>query len=149
MCFFSSRRRHTSCALVTGVQTCALPIWDGDGHHRAIRKPRGQRKQQGRFAKSRTGMNDQRLAFGGRELTQIDFVFVVASPARAEFVFDLRAFDVARSDLRPEEQSPSTPAGGGAGLRDPSGLPYRLEIGIESPRTDDHTSELQSLMSTS
>src|SRR3546814_3916514 len=29
MCFFffSSRRRHTRCALVTGVQTCALPIW--------------------------------------------------------------------------------------------------------------------------
>src|SRR3546814_1008981 len=30
-CFFyffcSSRRRHTRCALVTGVQTCALPIW--------------------------------------------------------------------------------------------------------------------------
>src|SRR3546814_2244956 len=23
--FFSSRRRHTRCALVTGVQTCALP----------------------------------------------------------------------------------------------------------------------------
>src|SRR3546814_1327861 len=30
MCFFfSSRRRHTRCALVTGVQTCALPISDG------------------------------------------------------------------------------------------------------------------------
>src|SRR3546814_21125094 len=29
MCFFffSSRRRHTICALVTGVQTCALPIF--------------------------------------------------------------------------------------------------------------------------
>src|SRR3546814_9615001 len=28
--FFSSRRRHTRCALVTGVQTCALPIyWRG------------------------------------------------------------------------------------------------------------------------
>src|SRR3546814_5400677 len=27
--FFSSRRRHTRCALVTGVQTCALPIWHG------------------------------------------------------------------------------------------------------------------------
>src|SRR3546814_15007148 len=27
MFFFSSRRRHTSCALVTGVQTCALPIF--------------------------------------------------------------------------------------------------------------------------
>src|SRR3546814_1870994 len=26
LCFFSSRRRHTRGALVTGVQTCALPI---------------------------------------------------------------------------------------------------------------------------
>src|SRR3546814_4290720 len=25
--FFSSRKRHTRCALVTGVQTCALPIY--------------------------------------------------------------------------------------------------------------------------
>src|SRR3546814_1908240 len=25
--FFSIRRRHTRCALVTGVQTCALPIY--------------------------------------------------------------------------------------------------------------------------
>src|SRR3546814_6975036 len=25
--FFASRRRHTRCALVTGVQTCALPIF--------------------------------------------------------------------------------------------------------------------------
>src|SRR3546814_2726881 len=31
--FFSSRRRHTRCALVTGVQTCALPIaWRILGH---------------------------------------------------------------------------------------------------------------------
>src|SRR3546814_2647411 len=33
--FFSSRRRHTRCALVTGVQTCALPICArnfGEGH---------------------------------------------------------------------------------------------------------------------
>src|SRR3546814_3369932 len=28
--FFSSRRRHTRCALVTGVQTCALPICGPD-----------------------------------------------------------------------------------------------------------------------
>src|SRR3546814_6418306 len=31
--YFSSRRRHTICALVTGVQTCALPILGGS-HHR-------------------------------------------------------------------------------------------------------------------
>src|SRR3546814_16715793 len=39
MFFVSSRRRHTRCALVTGVQTCALPI-----HYQAIsgtRRPRG------------------------------------------------------------------------------------------------------------
>src|SRR3546814_2747560 len=29
---FSSRRRHTRCALVTGVQTCALPIFLLGGH---------------------------------------------------------------------------------------------------------------------
>src|SRR3546814_6160058 len=30
--FFSSRRRHTRCALVTGVQTCALPISATERH---------------------------------------------------------------------------------------------------------------------
>src|SRR3546814_5489821 len=30
--FFSSRRRHTICALVTGVQTCALPIFMAEGY---------------------------------------------------------------------------------------------------------------------
>src|SRR3546814_149757 len=34
--FFSSRRRHTICALVTGVQTCALPI-SGQRHRRCVR----------------------------------------------------------------------------------------------------------------
>src|SRR3546814_15186670 len=29
LCLFSRRRRHTGCALVTGVQTCALPICRG------------------------------------------------------------------------------------------------------------------------
>src|SRR3546814_9154030 len=37
MCFFfSSRRRHTRCALVTGVQTCALPICNSESHLRSI-----------------------------------------------------------------------------------------------------------------
>src|SRR3546814_15942517 len=34
--FFSSRRRHTRCALVTGVQTCALPILIAQEHPRRI-----------------------------------------------------------------------------------------------------------------
>src|SRR3546814_3228974 len=35
--FFSSRRRHTRCVLVTGVQTCALPIWK-EGETRSTAK---------------------------------------------------------------------------------------------------------------
>src|SRR3546814_5717423 len=34
--FFSSRRRHTRCALVTGVQTCALPIFRQTGEYRDV-----------------------------------------------------------------------------------------------------------------
>src|SRR3546814_5864480 len=36
MFFFSSRRRHTRCALVTGVQTCALPICPREAAHRTM-----------------------------------------------------------------------------------------------------------------
>src|SRR3546814_2403596 len=46
--FFSSRRRHTRCALVTGVQTCALPIFQAslapDGASCAILSPEGERE---------------------------------------------------------------------------------------------------------
>src|SRR3546814_3401904 len=37
--FFSSRRRHTICALVTGVQTCALPISFYTNYHKRAREP--------------------------------------------------------------------------------------------------------------
>src|SRR3546814_10459370 len=40
--FFSSRRRHTRCALVTGVQTCALPI--------SLRLSSAQRREIGNVA---------------------------------------------------------------------------------------------------
>src|SRR3546814_5216666 len=43
--FFSSRSRHTRCALVTGVQTCALPILPRCGTHRdVIGRPAGPGK---------------------------------------------------------------------------------------------------------
>src|SRR3546814_3060211 len=41
--FFSSRRRHTRCALVTGVQTCALPI--SRSQQRGIDQPADSGKQ--------------------------------------------------------------------------------------------------------
>src|SRR3546814_20202994 len=42
--FFASKRRHTRCALVTGVQSCALPIsvWSEDGDRRPVLIVRGQ-----------------------------------------------------------------------------------------------------------
>src|SRR3546814_8940801 len=63
--FFSSRRRHTICALVTGVQTCALPICDRPGRVRRgcprrrdpgadARRPVGQDPHPGRDAERRS-----------------------------------------------------------------------------------------------
>src|SRR3546814_14928422 len=46
--FFSSRRRHTRCALVTGVQTCALPIC-------AAFEGRGSRGHTGKLAERAAG----------------------------------------------------------------------------------------------
>src|SRR3546814_4715963 len=46
--FFSSRRRHTRCALVTGVQTCALPICRVDFAFDARRGRAGARSATGR-----------------------------------------------------------------------------------------------------
>src|SRR3546814_8713170 len=43
VCFFSRRRRHTRCPLVTGVQTCALPIY-GD-QLRGRRQPHADRRR--------------------------------------------------------------------------------------------------------
>src|SRR3546814_2951884 len=45
--FFSSRRRHTSCALVTGVQTCALPLFRSS--HQLGRAQRLEESGHGRY----------------------------------------------------------------------------------------------------
>src|SRR3546814_12769797 len=57
-CFFSSRRRHTICALVTGVQTCALPIFLPRGHRpqRSLAVP----QYPGALEQIRVGWNRQR-----------------------------------------------------------------------------------------
>src|SRR3546814_9549983 len=90
--FFSSRRRHTRCALVTGVQTCALPI----------SRPRP----------------DQRV-----ELSHISHAFRIAGIARC--ADELRLADQGHEFCK-----------------------QRLRIGrYQNPlRSEEHTSELQSLM---
>src|SRR3546814_5869979 len=106
LCFFSSRRRHTRCALVTGVQTWALPI----SHQDAIKK-----------------------AFAARKETDIwDMPYLPLDP------MDLgRSYEAV---IRVNSQS-------GKG-----GISYLLEheYGLSLPRrlqrSEEHTSELQSLM---
>src|SRR3546814_2367557 len=56
--FFTSRRRHTRCALVTGVQTCALPIYQDLGV-----KPR--------LASCHTGVIDGKFVEGHVPVAQI------------------------------------------------------------------------------
>src|SRR3546814_10617022 len=69
--FFSSRRRHTRCALVTGVQTCALPI-SNDGiqigiDEAAIQRVESNKSGEAAFAFLQPGGNGRpRLRLVGR-----------------------------------------------------------------------------------
>src|SRR3546814_8776158 len=66
VCFFSSRRRHTRCALVTGVQTCALPIYgsrQGGAVRRQVRQGadrQGGRRSSGRQHQEGSDPGDER-----------------------------------------------------------------------------------------
>src|SRR3546814_3679199 len=56
--FFSSRRRHTICALVTGVQTCALPICFADPPSDQVEQETERHRQPGPCP----GPGEERLA---------------------------------------------------------------------------------------
>src|SRR3546814_9518596 len=93
--FFSSRRRHTRCALVTGVQTCALPISpsneltrryalslgiSGDAD-RAVQMLTPQLRAQDRGAWRLRAMI---LAMNGRDKEATDIVKATMPPAMAQ-----------------------------------------------------------------
>src|SRR3546814_5985416 len=61
----SSRIRHTSCALVTGVQTCALPIWSYLKH--AIHRRRNTATQAIIHAQIRANTRPQEIISGLRQ----------------------------------------------------------------------------------
>src|SRR3546814_1573020 len=60
--FFSSRRRHTRCALVTGVQTCALPILLPDLPHLAAVGSPPYPRRRGRHLSARDRRHPRRSA---------------------------------------------------------------------------------------
>src|SRR3546814_5404508 len=111
--FFSSRRRHTRCALVTGVQTCALPI--SRAFSTDALEHRLQLVGRGRAQDRRYGGSIQR-SLGAAPFGEADYV------ARPDFAFPDQSNDRVRQWS--------------------IGLDYQLRV----KRSEEHTSELQSLM---
>src|SRR3546814_7106226 len=76
--FFSSRRRHTRCALVTGVQTCALPIY------RAERKCPKERLQIWRLASAGAPMPPALERLAEEQIARIFAAFGMPIGQRSE-----------------------------------------------------------------
>src|SRR3546814_1119320 len=138
--FFASRRRHTRCALVTGVQTCALPIFRAPGRSRpAVPGTRRFPGACGRACGTRSD-NSGRTAPGGY------------GPARSRSVACPRCH---RTTPR-KRQAAALPAVAGSACRGRrAGRLLRatfpgggFECGHDLLRrsSEEHTSELQSLM---
>src|SRR3546814_1744390 len=90
--FFSSRRRHTRCALVTGVQTCALPICRAIDRLTEIRTfttglpeldrvPPGKAAALARFAGAAKAQAVARLPDDRRAATLVDFIRTLEASA--------------------------------------------------------------------
>src|SRR3546814_4525410 len=118
---FSSRRRQTRCALVTGVQTCALPISGG-----------GQRRhgdQQGEREDEKAGFHGDSWDCGATR--------VFSSPPGRHL---LVCFPFKGKSLPPRRRGP----GWGWVLPGQEESPSPPNPPLE--RSEEHTSELQSLM---
>src|SRR3546814_4249291 len=117
--FFSSRRRHTRCALVTGVQTCALPIY----------------RLQDRIVAT-AGAPAHFLVgseISGGELGHLVHIIIPVRPERSRGTFP-RVSRLGSTRTGPTIL-PQGLLDGGFDLADPERL-----------RSEEHTSELQSLM---
>src|SRR3546814_5246097 len=124
--FFSSRRRHTRCALVTGVQTCALPI----SRRRKLRRGEPYRQIAAR-SEGGAGFGERRK---GRGLN--------SQPVRPELVEGPSFFEVKRrAALRQAQRERNL------GLF--RYFPFLIPAAASSSRSEEHTSGLQSLMRTS
>src|SRR3546814_3641561 len=77
--FFSSRRRHTRCALVTGVQTCALPILPVDASGNILFPLSGQVSVSGKTSTELSNAIAERL--GERYLVDPQVSTIVSTSA--------------------------------------------------------------------
>src|SRR3546814_1906923 len=127
MFFFSSRRRHTRCALVTGVQTCAPPISrPSAGEVRSVRPRRPER-----------GSKPPRFQVSAS-------VAEVFHERLAELLVTVQAGLLHFRERANDLLAIATCRGRGHVVR------RALDPGVQSPelagRSEAHTSELQSLM---
>src|SRR3546814_8195593 len=141
MLFFSSRRRHTSCALVTGVQTCALPIYKGNITERRLRGYASDTAQKiGYTYDDLDGVTHKNLP--GSEL-DIDYAYDnlgrLTAANQTSGANDLTfTYDALGRNL-----TQAGPLGTMTSTYDAAGRRTELQ------RSEEHTSELQSLMRTS
>src|SRR3546814_975709 len=119
--FFSSRRRHTRCALVTGVQTCALPIYEA--------------------AFAATAPLPPAPAPANGAIFQGGYV-PLTSGGRAGRVGDIITIQLVERTIASKSSASGTNRDSSFGLSPPTTGPLSL-------RSEEPTSELQSLMRTS
>src|SRR3546814_1753379 len=122
--FFSSRRRHTRCALVTGVQTCALPI--------SLERPIfDERFGQGAAHDDGTVVAEHQDALVAEMLEQ-PYAFLLAHRDALEIMIGDLAHIVAGIEI--------------GRLQSALERADRHRCGRVGVRSEEHTSELQSLM---
>src|SRR3546814_2521787 len=130
--FFSSRRRHTMCALVTGVQTCALPIFDGNPADPMYPRMAGQSE---RYIARQLAL----FKSGERNTGLAALMVPFATMLSAQDMRDVGAYyatQVAGAGIADDTIIASGPN---------EGMKF-YQVGQKLFRSEEHTSELQSLM---
>src|SRR3546814_8947775 len=89
ICFFSSRRRHTRCALVTGVQTCSLPIWPHCLRRAANPTPQGKGRHMGKIK-----VTNPVVELDGDEMTRIIWQWIRERLILPYLDIDLHYYDL-------------------------------------------------------
>src|SRR3546814_1036354 len=138
MFFFSSRRRHTRCALVTGVQTCALPIYSSGIEPCHLLRAHDKRDPAA-AAVDRVERRIKRCAARGARILAADRRLEPQPRIRME---DHRGAEAIghKPGIEVAEPNPVDFL-----ALDP-GVGQRLPGRILDQRSEEHTSELQSLM---
>src|SRR3546814_12643736 len=97
--FVSSRRRHTRCALVTGVQTCALPICErGHCEDRKKNTVHGKLSDQVRVLRNCSIESDAEMAF--EFISYARWVSIMLTSSSTPLTFEVSSAQIGRASCR-------------------------------------------------